>query len=105
MTTATLATAGYDVATAENGVRALEYLSTESVDLIISDVNMNLMGGFEFVMKLRARASFDDTPILFLTTEDSEDFKRIGREIGATGWLTKPFDPGDLLRVVQRVLA
>jgi two-component system, chemotaxis family, chemotaxis protein CheY len=104
MIVATLMGAGYEAVTADNGIEALKLLKTEAVDLIISDVNMTHMGGFEFVSRVRELDEFQYTPILFLTTEASKEFKAIGREIGATGWLTKPFDPTELVRVIKRVL-
>ena len=100
----TLQASGYDVVSAPNGVEALRLLKSDSVDLIISDVNMGQMGGFEFVTKVRECAQFQAVPILFLTTETSGEFKQIGREIGATGWVTKPFEPEELLRVIRRVM-
>ena len=104
MIVATLTDAGYEALKAGNGIEALKLLETEPVDLIISDVNMTYMGGFEFVSKVRQMPAFEFTPILFLTTEASHEFKLIGREIGATGWLTKPFNPDELVRVIKRVL-
>jgi two-component system chemotaxis response regulator CheY len=44
------------------------------------------------------------TPILFLTTENSEDMRQIGRDLGATGWIVKPFGPGELIRIVKSIL-
>ncbi len=104
MIVATLTAANHEALTAANGVEALKLLETEMVDLIISDINMIRMGGFEFVSRLRERPEFEFTPILFLTTEGSDDLKQIGREVGATGWITKPFEPDQLIRVIRRVM-
>lgn len=103
MLEATLSSAGYDVVHAENGQEGLKALKDNAVDLIISDVNMTLMGGFEFVTRVRENPDYMGTPILFLTTEASEEFKQEGRDAGATGWLEKPFDPEELLKVIRRV--
>jgi len=103
MVAETLKSADYEVLEAENGLEALELLREQHVDLIISDLNMIVMDGFEFVTKVRENPNFEFTPILFLTTEASEDMKQIGREIGATGWLLKPFDPMNLIKVVRRI--
>jgi two-component system, chemotaxis family, chemotaxis protein CheY len=105
MITETLSGAGHEVIRAPDGKKALEVLSIKDVDLIISDVNMINMGGFEFVSRVRQMPHFEFTPILFLTTENSDEFRTIGREIGATGWLTKPFDPDELTKTIQRVAA
>ncbi len=99
----TLTMAKFDILVAEHGVNGLKILDTESVDLIISDVNMTVMGGFEFVTMVRERPEHEFTPILFLTTEDGADFRQIGREVGATGWLTKPVDPAKLVETINRI--
>lgn len=100
---ATLRSASYDVVEAENGREALQVLDSGAVDLIISDLNMIVMDGFEFVSKVRENPAFEFTPILFLTTEATEEMKQVGRELGATGWLLKPFDPVELVKVVRRI--
>lgn len=99
----TLTMAQFEVLQAEHGVTGLKMLETEAVDLIISDVNMTVMGGFEFVSMVRERPEHEFTPILFLTTEDGADFRQIGRDVGATGWLTKPVDPTKLIETIHRV--
>jgi two-component system, chemotaxis family, chemotaxis protein CheY len=99
----TLTLANFEVLQAENGVKGLKTLETEPVDLIISDVNMTVMGGFEFVTMVRERPAHAFTPVLFLTTENGADFRQIGREVGATGWLTKPIDPGKLISTINRI--
>jgi two-component system, chemotaxis family, chemotaxis protein CheY len=100
-----LTAAGHEVVRAYDGKEGLECLKSDVFDLIISDVNMLTMGGFEFVSRVRKIKNFEYTPILFLTTEDSEEFRTIGREVGATGWLVKPFDPDELLQIIRRVAA
>lgn len=100
----TLRSAQFDVLQAEHGYDALKVLETDTPDLIITDLNMYRMDGFEFVSRVRQKAEHEFTPILFLTTESSEDMKQIGRDLGATGWLLKPFDPGELIRVVKSIL-
>jgi two-component system, chemotaxis family, chemotaxis protein CheY len=103
MLAATLTRAGWDILQAANGKAALELLQSESVDVIISDVNMTVMGGFEFVTKVRQDPVHQFIPILFLTTEDTEEFKEVGREVGATGWICKPFDAAELIGVIRRI--
>lgn len=100
----TLRTADFEVLQAEHGQDALKVLETDIPDLIITDLNMYRMDGFEFVSRVREKAEHEFTPILFLTTESSEDMKQIGRDLGATGWLLKPFDPKELIRVVKTIL-
>ncbi len=99
----TLSAAGYNVLKAEDGEQGLRVLGSNPVDLIITDINMMVMGGFDFIREVRSDDSYDGTPILVMTTEISEDFKQLGRELGATGWIAKPFDPDKLIKVIQQV--
>jgi two-component system chemotaxis response regulator CheY len=99
----TLRGAGFEVLEAEDGVRALSVLSTNSVDLIITDINMPNMDGVTLVKQLRAKPNFKSTPILILTTEGGDAKKAEGRAAGATGWIVKPFAPDKLLQVVNKV--
>jgi two-component system chemotaxis response regulator CheY len=103
MLAATLTRAGWDVLQAANGKAALELLECESVDVIISDVDMTVMGGFEFATRVRQDPAHEFTPILFLTTEDSDEFKDVGLEVGATGWICNPFDSSELIGVIRRI--
>lgn len=102
--TSTLKSAGMDVVSAEHGLDGLEKLKTVTPDLIITDLNMYHMDGFEFVNSVRQQAAHEFTPILFLTTEDSEDMKMVGKELGATGWVQKPFEPAELIKVINSVV-
>ena len=104
MIEATLSSAGYDVVQAENGEQGLRYLKSNDVDLIITDLNMPVMGGFVFIEKLREDVSNLATPILIMTTEISKEIKQLGRSVGATGWITKPFNPDKLLSAIHRVV-
>ncbi len=101
---ATLKSANFEVVQAEHGMAGLKELERTIPDLIITDLNMYQMDGFEFVSRVRRQPEHEFTPILFLTTEGSEDFKQIGRELGATGWVQKPFEPKELIRVVRSIL-
>jgi two-component system chemotaxis response regulator CheY len=103
MLAATLTRAGWEVLQAENGKAALKLLESESVDVIVSDVNMTVMGGFEFVTKVRQDPAHQSTPILFVTTETTDEFKQIGQEIGANGWVSDPFDSAELIGVLRRI--
>ncbi|MCK0069690.1 MULTISPECIES: response regulator [Kordiimonas] len=105
MVSFTLKGAGHDVLLADDGVNALSALTGETVDLIITDINMPNMNGIELVEKLRADPRFRATPILILTTESDDGLKQRGRAAGATGWIVKPFVPEKLLKVVDKVCA
>ena len=99
----TLADAGFDVLQAVDGQDGVDLLEKENVDLIITDINMPRMDGYEVIRQLRKRPEHKATPILVLTTESETDKKNIAREAGATGWLVKPFDPDKLIATVRKV--
>ena len=103
ITASTLRSEGFDVLTAEHGEHALKVLEAETVDLVVSDLNMYQMGGFEFVVRLRENPDFEFTPVIFLTTENSDDFKEMGREVGASAWMVKPFEPAALVKLIRRL--
>jgi two-component system chemotaxis response regulator CheY len=100
----TLADAGYDVLQAVDGQDGVEVLERETVDLVITDINMPKMNGYEVVRHLRGNPAYNGLPILVLTTESDTDKKNIAREAGATGWMVKPFDPERLVATVRKVI-
>jgi two-component system chemotaxis response regulator CheY len=87
-----------------DGRAALAALETATADLVITDVNMPEMDGLTLVRSIRSDVRFRFTPILVLTTENSDAMKQRGREAGATGWLVKPFDADRLRQTVVHVL-
>ena len=99
----TLAGAGYQVLQAVDGQDGLDVLRRERVDVVITDINMPKLDGYGVIRHLRADASYDETPILVLSTESDQKTKEIGRDAGATGWLVKPFDPEQLVEIVRQV--
>lgn len=104
MVKATLQSAGYGVVEAADGQEALDYARENSVDLVISDVNMPRMDGITLVHELRALSTYRLTPLLLLTTESSQEKKLEGKRAGATGWIVKPFNPQQLLATLQKLL-
>lgn len=100
----TLEGAGYKVVQAADGVEALEFARSDTVDLVLTDVNMPRMDGIELVRELRALDSYKFVPMLVLTTESGQDTKQRGKQAGATGWIVKPFSPEQLLSTIARVL-
>ena len=100
----TLKKAGYSVVDAKDGVEALEIAKTQSFDAVISDVNMPNMDGITLIKHLRGLPAYKFTPILMLTTESGSDKKLEGKAAGATGWIVKPFNPDQLLAVIQKVI-
>ncbi len=104
MLTLALTDAKFTVTEAVNGQDALDKLAGKKVDIIISDVNMPVMDGITFVKKARALPQTKTTPILMLTTESQPEVKAQGKAAGATGWIVKPFNAAQLLKVVSDLL-
>jgi len=94
----------FDLTICENGLEALEATDKEQFDAVISDINMPVMTGLEFLEKVRAKDAYKFTPILMMTTEASQEMKNKGKEFGATGWIIKPFDPQKLPNALKKVL-
>jgi two-component system chemotaxis response regulator CheY len=72
--------------------------------VVITDINMPVMDGIEFIKQVRASGEHQSLPILILTTETSQDKRDQGRAAGGTGWIVKPFDPEKLISVIHRVV-
>ena len=96
--------AGYQVQEAVDGVDALARLKTQQADLVITDLHMPNLDGIQLIKQIRALPSYRFTPILMLTTDASSARKAEGQAAGATGWIVKPFEPEQLLKVIKRVL-
>lgn len=103
MITLALSTEGFDVQLAEDGLHGLEVLDEMAPDVIITDINMPRMDGFDFIDAVRHREDAKTIPILVLTTESSADLKSRAREAGATGWIVKPFAQDKLVRALRMV--
>ena len=92
---------GYRVFTAYNGREALEAARREKPDLVVLDIMMPEMNGYEF---MNAHRKENDTPIIMLTAKVEDDDKIIGLELGADDYVTKPFKPRELMARVRNVL-
>lgn len=95
----------YQVEEAATGLEALERLKAEKPALVISDVNMAPMDGFELVRRIRELHPRGSLPILMLTTEADDEARARGRTVGANGWLVKPFDPERMGAVIRHLLS
>jgi len=96
--------AGYAVTEAADGAEGLAKASATRFDLIVTDLNMPNMDGLAMIRALRQQPAQAGVPIIFLTTESDADMKAQAKAAGATGWLVKPFQPDQLIRVAQKVL-
>ena len=99
-----LETAGYRVAEAANGQLGLEQADKSPVNMVISDVNMPVMNGIDFIRELRKRVAYQKTPVFVLTTESGATHAQMGKEAGATVWIVKPFKPDMLIKGIKKVL-
>lgn len=95
--------AGYDVTCAEDGVEGVAQYKDMPPDVVITDVNMPNLDGFGVISALRGPGVESTVPILVLTTESSADLKARARDLGATGWIVKPFDDVALVDLLRRV--
>jgi two-component system chemotaxis response regulator CheY len=100
----TLTNAGYTVTEAADGAQGLAAAQAGHYDLIITDLNMPVMDGLTMIEELRKLPAHTGVPIIFLTTESDADLKARAKAAGATGWLTKPFDPENLVKIARKVL-
>ena len=94
---------GYEVVEAVDGKDACGKLDGRKLNLIVCDVNMPNMDGLTFLKHLKTAANYKFTPVIMLTTESQEAKKAEGRAAGARAWITKPFQPSQLVEAVNRL--
>lgn len=94
---------GFDVHVAEDGVEGVAKFNEVRPDVVITDINMPNLDGFGVISQLRGAPVQTAVPILVLTTESSAELKTRARDLGATGWIVKPFDDAALVSVLRRV--
>jgi len=95
--------AGYSVVEAVDGQDAIGKLDGAKINLIVCDVNMPNMDGLTFLKHVKTLAAYKFTPVIMLTTESQEAKKAEGRAAGAKAWITKPFQPSQLVDAVNRL--
>jgi len=94
----------FDVTTAADGAEAYEYAERNTYDIIMTDLEMPKMHGYELISALRAKAAFNHIPIVILTARSGEKHRRRGLELGANAFLNKPFDVDELLNTIDGLL-
>ncbi|MEM1328366.1 MAG: response regulator [Bacteroidota bacterium] len=92
---------GYQVAKAFNGKEALTFLEDSTPDVVILDIMMPEMNGFEVAKRIRANPRLEATHIIFLTAKGTDQDKMTGYEKGGEVYLTKPFDNQELVQAVN----
>ena len=94
----------YDVLTAESGEEALEKISKHKVDLMILDINLPGIDGWEVCRKVRSSPTYNALPIIMLTIRSSDENKTKGYSIGADEYMSKPFTRKELVTRIKTVL-
>ncbi|MFC5401336.1 response regulator [Cohnella soli] len=96
--------AGFGVDVANNGLEAIEMIKAKKYDVVLMDLQMPLMDGYEAARTIRELDPQNDTPIIAMTADAMEDTKRKALEAGMQGYLTKPIDLKQLTSTLQRIL-
>jgi len=100
-----LSAAGYDVATAVDGLDALDRLRAETYDLVVSDVEMPRVDGFTLTSRIRNELGKTDLPVIIVTSLASEAHRRRGLEVGAQAYIVKSqFNQNNLLETIQQLI-
>ena len=95
---------GVDFFMADNGEQALMLIETEEPDLVLLDVMMPKMNGMEVCQKVKQNPSLNKVYVIILTAKGQEVDKQQGFDVGANRYMTKPFDPDEILEVAREVL-
>lgn len=95
---------GFGVTVAGNATDAWGLLQQETPDLIISDIMMPQVDGYEFLKQLRADSRFSSLPVVFLTARGMTSDRILGYQAGCDAYLAKPFDPDELVALVENLL-
>ncbi|MCK4545972.1 MAG: response regulator [Candidatus Eisenbacteria sp.] len=96
---------GYEVITAGDGEQAVERSKADRPDLIVMDIMMPKMDGFEACKKIKSNPDTKDIPVIMLTAKGRETDRKRGVDAGADDYVTKPFSPAKLIERVQGVLS
>ncbi|PWB56975.1 MAG: hybrid sensor histidine kinase/response regulator [Candidatus Methanoperedenaceae archaeon] len=100
-----LETAGYDVKTTVDGLDAFTALQNQEFDLVVSDVDMPEMNGFELTAKIRADKNLSEMPVVLVTALESREHKERGIKVGANAYIVKSsFDQSNLLEIIRRLI-
>lgn len=96
---------GYEVVEATNGQEGLDQLlKNEDISLILSDINMPVMDGMEMIAKIKENENLKYLPVVMLTTEEKEELKQRGRDLGVKAWMVKPFNEKTFSKAMMKLL-
>lgn len=94
---------GYNVTKASSAEKALQLCQTIRPDLILSDIKMGEMDGFDLLESIKGNNSLKNIPFVFLTSLDDAKSRKKGLQLGAAAYMTKPFDIDDLLEIILKL--
>lgn len=95
---------GVDFLMADNGEQALDIIESEEPNLVLLDVMMPKMNGMEVCQRVKQNPKLDNVYIIILTAKGQEVDKQKGLDVGANRYMTKPFDPDEILEIAREVL-
>ena len=95
---------GCRIVEAVDGVDALKKLSTDKVDMIVTDINMPVMDGLKLVKLVRENAKLKHLPIIIITTEGAEEDRERGLRLGANAYIAKPIQSSNLIKTITSLL-
>ena len=95
---------GFEVITANNGELAIEKAKQDKPDLIVLDIMMPVLDGYETCRRLKREAETKNIPVVLLTAKGRDVDKRLGYEVGAVDYIVKPFSPNRLIERIQEIL-
>lgn len=99
-----LTSKGYEVKGVSNGPAALEALAEEKPDLVLLDIMLPAMDGFEVCRRIKSDPATKDLPVIMLTAKKSREDMARGQEVGADWYITKPFKSANVIETIQRFL-
>ena len=99
-----LESGGYDVLCAYDGISALDLVDSEKPDMVLLDIMMPMMSGYEVCEQIKANPQTKHIPVLCVTSAHSEDTRKRSKQAGAQGLLVKPFMPKELVAQIERFL-
>lgn len=91
----------FQVYTANNGKKALELIGTENINIILIDIMMPIMNGYELIREIRKK---NNVPVIIISARNMEEDKVLGLDIGADAYITKPFNPSEVVAIVKAIL-
>lgn len=100
----TLKQSGFEIIKAHNGQEALDIMTKEKIDLVLTDIMMPVMDGFELAKNLKANPATASVPVIFLTAKSNVEDKNKGFSIGINDYVVKPFNLKDLVSRINKAL-